>query len=286
MRPDGRKSLEVLRSEWEECTKCDLGVQRKSNMGELVVGEGVRRGILFVGEGPNEDDEREGRPFLSKGGELVRKILDGLGFTDFYMTNLVACRSCEYRKDDAGQLILKRGRGKSSPPTPWRIDMPPKPLEWGACLDRLHEEIYLVDPVLIVSLGGTAAEALIGKSVTITKTHGQPVEITIPGASFDPVFTEKKKEWYHKVRGELVAPIAQTQVRYLLVPALHPNYVLKKIADKGVDSPCRLLIEDIRRAIKIYEKYISVVFNAPLTNQTSASDRAWEDIETNYIFQE
>lgn len=281
MRPDARKTLQVLREEWESCTKCTLGVQRETTNGSFVFGEGARRGIMFIGEGPGREEEEFGRPFIGPSGDLLRKILTGLGFTDHYITNLVACRSCEHRLDENQLPMFRRARG-GRPPEPWMQDTPPKPTEWGACLARLHEEIYLVDPVVIVSLGGTAAEALIGRPVTITRDHGQPREIQIPGAGYDAVLTEKKREWYHKVRGVVVAPVKQSTVGYILVPALHPAYVLRKIADKGADSPFRLLVEDVRNAIKIYEEYIKYAFNAQISTR---SDTPGEDVE-NYYHQE
>ncbi len=279
MRPDARKTLPILKDEWESCTKCALGVQRQNARGNFIFGEGARRGIMFVGEGPNKDEEDYGRPFVGAGGDLLRKVLEGLGFTDHYMTYLVSCRSCEPRLDENQQPMFRGGKG-GRPKEIWMQDMPPKPPEWNACLARLHEEIYLVDPVVIVSLGGTAAEALMGgKSVTITRDHGQPKEIQVPGAGYDAVLTEKKREWYHKVRGEVVAPVRQSMVGYILVPTLHPTYVLKKIADKGEDSPFKLLVEDIRNAIKIYEEYIKYVFQAQVGTK---SDTPWEEVESYY----
>lgn len=282
MRPDARKTLPVLREEWESCARCKLGVQRQAHGGQFVFGEGVRRGIMFIGEGPGEEEDQEGRPFIGKSGELLRRILDRMKFNDHYITNLVTCRSCEYRLDENNQPMMRNRRGRKGPPEPWLVDTPPKPNEWGTCIDRLYEEIYLVDPVLIVTLGGTAAEALIGKSVTITKSRGQPLEITIPGAGYDAVLTDKKKEWYHKVRGEIVAPVRQSEVRYLLLPTLHPAYVLRKIADRGADSPFHQLVEDVRRAIKIYEEYIRVVFQVEQPN-VAQSDVDWHEIETSYL---
>lgn len=282
MRPDAKKTLEVLRDEWQDCTRCDLGPRRKNYGGQFVFGEGVRRGIMFIGEGPGVEEDAQGRPFIGKSGELLRRILEGFKFSDYYLTNLVACRSCEHKMDENGLPAFKRSRRKGSVPEPWLIDTPPKPNEWGQCLERLYEEIYLVDPVLIVSLGGTAAEALTKKPVTITKTHGQPIEISVPGAGYDAVLTEKKREWYHKVRGEVVAPVQQSEVRYLMVPALHPAYVLRKIADRGSDSPFRLLAEDIRRAIKVYQEYLRIVFNAP-ASRVAHSDADWRDIENHYL---
>lgn len=269
MRPDSRKSLEQLRRDWETCVSCKLGVQRQRYGGQFVHGEGVRRGILFVGEGPGKTEDQHGRPFIGESGNLIRKVLDGLGFSDYYLTNLVACRSCEHVLDQNQQPRFNNQRGKN--PLPVMQDQAPTPLEWKQCLSRLHEEIYLVDPVLIVSLGNTVAEALLGKPVTITRVRGQSRTISIPGAGFDAVLTDKKKEWYHKVRGTVVAPVEQAQVLYLLIPTLHPAYVLRKIADKGHNSPFRELVADLRKAVKIYEQYLQEVFHMTPTGRSDVS---------------
>lgn len=274
MRPDARKSLDMLRHQWAKCTQCSLGVQRESFGGQFVFGEGVRRGIMFIGEGPGATEDEYGRPFIGESGKLLRDILEAMKFTDHYITNLVACRSCEHVLDENQQPKFRHPR--KGPPLPVLKDTPPLPNQWKECLPRLHEEIYLVDPILIVSLGNTAAEALTGSNITITKMRGEPRIITVPGAGYDAVLTEKKREWYHKVRGEVVAPVRQSEVEYLLIPTLHPAYVLRKIADRGHDSVFQQLVEDVRKAVKVYEMYLQEVFHAtPTTN----SDITWEEVK-------
>lgn len=277
MRPDARKSLDQLRRDWETCVDCPLGVQRQQYGKKFVPGEGARRGIMLIGEGPWDTEEEYGRPMIGEAGNIPRKILAGLGFSDYYVTGIVSCRSCEQRLD-ANQQPMFRNQRSGTPMPAWN-DRAPTPREWKACQPRLQEEIYLVDPVLIMSFGNTAAEALIGKPVTIGKEHGKERTITIPGAGFEAVLTDKKKEWYRKVRGELVAPMQQTAVEYLLIPTLHPAYVLKKILDKGHDSPFRQIVEDIRKAVKIYEQYLQEVFHMM---PTGASDVSWEEVHHLY----
>ncbi len=273
VRPDAQRTLHELNEEWEGCRRCLLGTQRESLQGSFVRGEGRTRGIMFIGEGPGANEDEEGRPFVGKSGEVLRNILAGLRFEDYYITNLVACRSCEPRLDADSQPMFRRRGGRKGPMIPMMQDVPPKPSEWHQCIKRLYQEIYLVDPVIIVSLGGTAAEALIGKPVTITAMHGNPVEIRVPGAGYEAQLTEKKGVWYRKVKGEVRAPVEQAQVKYLLIPTLHPAYVLRKIADKGADSPIQHLVRDIRRAIETYEMYIEEVF------QTKVQPRVEGDLE-------
>lgn len=274
---DARKTLEQLRSEWIQCTRCDLGVQRNNQQGKFVFGQGRTRSIMFIGEGPGVEEEENGVPFIGKSGNLLRKILTKLGVSDFYLSNLVACRSCEPVLDANNQpLFFKR---KYGPAVPRFKDMPPSPMQWKACMPRLQEEIYLVDPIIIVSLGGTSGEALTGGHLTITRDRGEMATIEIPGAGFDAVLTEKRHAWYRKVGGEVVAPVEQTMVRYSLIPTLHPAYVLRKIADRGQDSPFQRLVEDIRKAAKIYEFYMKEAYQKIPTGE---SDTSFEDID-NYF---
>ncbi len=99
---DARKTLSILREEWESCTSCNLGVLREANRGRFVFGEGRTNGIMFIGEGPGKVEEEEGRSFIGPSGEILRGILKKLGIQDAYTTYLVACRSCSIATDDAG----------------------------------------------------------------------------------------------------------------------------------------------------------------------------------------
>jgi uracil-DNA glycosylase len=148
-------------------------------------------------------------------------------------------------------------------------DTVPLPTQIAACRDRLIEEIYIVDPVLIVTLGGTAAEHVLDRKVTITKDRGRTVHTFIPGYTMRPVLTEKKGVWTRKVHGEVVRPTEVNEVRYVVLPTLHPAYVLRKIGDRGANSPLRQFGDDIRQAVKIYERYL---VEALRLEPTSTSD--------------
>lgn len=248
---DYRKSLPQLASEWEDCTKCELGERRVSMQTEFVFGEGKRRTIMFIGEGPGFEEAEKGRPFIGPSGKLLEKVLFLNGFSreDVYITNAVCCRSCIPRLDEHG-LPMRRGKEKQIV----YADEPPLPTYMAACRPRLNEEIYLVDPVLIVSLGVHASEALLGRSITITKERGQLLEITLPGVTSVPKLTEKKQVWVRKL-GE-PPPVESRRVRYPLLPTLHPAYVLRKLADLGRGNPTEQLKEDIKKAAEIYERYM------------------------------
>lgn len=253
---DAVRRLNVLRDEWLTCTKCELGTRRVNVNGQFVFGEGVIRSILFVGEGPGKNEEWQGRPFVGRSGKILRSVLEHLGATDVsYITNVVACRSCAPLIDQNTNTPMTRENKRTGKHELIWKDEPPSPIHMNACMPRLYEEIYLVDPVVIVALGNKAAEALTGGSVTITTERGKERHISIPGMTSRAVLTEKKGAWLRKVKGQYIAPVEQNEVRYLLVPTLHPAYVDRKLSDKGSSSPFRQFFADIQKAVKIFERH-------------------------------
>lgn len=265
----------MLRQEWASCTRCDLGHRRIAMQGSFVFGQGVQRSIMFVGEGPGVEEEREGVPFVGKSGTLLRKVLMQLGLTDFYLTNTVCCRSCVPQVDGEGQPVFRKN-WKTKVMEPAFKDEPPTPPQYLACLPRLHQEIYLVDPIVIVGLGGKACEALLGKSITITRDRGEASHISIPGASYKPSVTKDQK-WRRKVKGVVADPVEQNEVRYHFIPTLHPAYVIRKLADQGEDSPFRHFVTDIKKAIRVYESYLGMVFGEVPTSRVDLDEQAMQE---------
>jgi len=226
---------------------------------------------MFIGESPGFADEELGRPFMSESGQLLHKVLAKLGVShsSCYFTNVVTCRSCEAVMNDKGLPLIRRKQ-------PVYRDLAPLPPHIEACLPRLHEEIYIVDPVIIVALGATAAKAVTGGNLSIMGERGKERFIEIPGASKRAVFTDKKRSWVHKVRGELITPTETNTVSYLLIPTLHPNHAYSQQEDLSRESPLKLIIKDLRFAVKVYERYRLEVFG---TLPTGASDVSEESIE-------
>lgn len=270
--PDARRSLPQLRKEWSNCAKCELGVWRAANNGAFVFGEGATGGLMLIGEGPGRTEEEYGQPFVGESGQILRKVLGRLGIneTTCYITNIVSCRSCEAVVDENTRLPMLR-KGK-----PVYKDSPPLPPHIEACKDRLYEEIYLVDPVVIVALGGTAAKTLTGGHLSIIGERGKERYIEIPGATHRAILTDKKKVWAHKVKGKIVTPTEQNMVGYLMIPTLHPAYVSRQLEDRSRESPLKLLIQDLRLAVKIYERYM---FEVHGSLPTGSSDTAEDTIE-------
>jgi len=281
MRLDARRELADLNAEWETCTKCELGERRQLVGGKFVAGEGAPRGIMFIGEGPGRTEEAYGRPFVGRSGKLLREVLRRLNILDVsYITNIVACRSCKQEVDANGQPVLRQVRGVSLPKYK---DQPPLPAHINACLPRLYEEIYIVDPLLIVTLGATAAATLMKRPVSILNEAGHETHIEIPGVTQVPVLTEKKGQWLRKVRGQLVAPTTRNMVRYLCIPTLHPAFVARSAADHAENSPMRRFFAHIKSAASDYIR-LAEYYGIPSTVDTSTPSTAtveevWDAVE-------
>lgn len=279
MPPDARKHLTTLRTEWESCTRCELGQRRIQVGGHFVFGTGVPRAVMLVGEGPGAEEEKHGEPFMHKDGVVLRKVLAKLGLHEYYMTTLVTCRSCELQLDGDGHPMERKvGWGKGARMELVYKDQPPTVTQWKQCLARLHEEIYLVDPVVVVGLGGTVSKALLGDNIAITRERGEDLRIRIPGASFVPSLTDKKRDWLRKKKDHFELPVEPNEVEYLFIPTLHPSYVVRKAEDRGHDSPLRQFVKDLRKVVGVYEEYMMTVFGRAPT-APAVSD---EEVESTY----
>jgi uracil-DNA glycosylase len=144
--PDLRqKRLVELCSEIRSCDKCSLSRRRN----QTVFARGNPQAELcFVGEGPGADEDEQGEPFVGKAGQLLDKMISAMGFArdEVYICNIVKCRPPENRK--------------------------PEPAEMLACAPYLAEQLRLVSPKVIVALGATAVEGLLGAD-GITRLRGQ-----------------------------------------------------------------------------------------------------------------
>ena len=253
--PDYNKSLSTLEEEWNSCTKCELGVRRADVSGSFVFGEGTPGGIMFIGEGPGKDEEAMGRPFIGRSGQVLRNLIQKVGITRYYLTNIVACRACGQSYDTEGNPRFWKDR-KTGAQVPVINDQAPTPAQMQECLPRLYQEIYSVDPILIVALGGPASETLTKGSIGVLAESGATRKITIPGASHVPNLTDKRKVWARKVRGELIKPVDQSQVEYLMMPLVHPAYVLRKRKDERQGNPVEIFLDGMKKAADIYDRYM------------------------------
>lgn len=151
-------SLGALREEAASCRNCGLWEEAT----QTVFGEG-RRGAraVLVGEQPGDAEDRAGRPFVGPAGRVLDQGLEEAGILreDVYVTNAV-------------KHFKWRPQGKR------RIHQRPNAAEIAACKPWLEEELGTVGPEVIVVLGATAAQALLGRSFRVTRQRGEALEDT------------------------------------------------------------------------------------------------------------
>jgi len=153
--PDTR-NLEVLREAAEKCQGCDL----YSKATQTVFGEGRKSAeVLFVGEQPGDQEDRSGKPFVGPAGRLLDECMTeaGIDRSKAYVTNAVK----HFKWEPRGKL---------------RLHKKPNSLEIGACRPWLEAEIRAVSPKLIVCLGATAAQSLLGSAFRVTQQRGVVIE--------------------------------------------------------------------------------------------------------------
>jgi uracil-DNA glycosylase family 4 len=128
------------------CKKCPLAAART----QAVPGEGNKKAdLLFIGEGPGRDEDLQGKPFVGRAGQLLTKIIEAMMFTreDVYITNIVKCRPPQNRNPEPGEI--------------------------EHCHPYLLQQIELIQPRTIVTLGKVAAEFFIPHMKSIGAVRGQ-----------------------------------------------------------------------------------------------------------------
>lgn len=250
-----RKSLQVFRKEWDNCTSCGLGARRQSANEKVIHGQGAQRRMMVVLEAPTWAEEKNKDVLCSDGGTFLSAVLKQLGLLEHvYVTYSVLCRSC--RPDiDPGTGLPRTRRGTNGLQVPAYRDIPPTNDQLHACKKRLHEEIYLVDPAVILACGATAASAVLGKLTTLASIRGEPMHIAVEGAGRVASVTEKRRSWARTVRGETTWPTLPSSVRYLMVPTYDPLFVYRQYSDQRANSPGSQFTRDITVAAEIMTKY-------------------------------
>jgi uracil-DNA glycosylase family 4 len=235
------EELGKLSQKWAACDACPLHETRQN----VVFGVGnPGADYMVVGEAPGAEEDKEGVPFCGDSGSLLRALFvtSGIDPSDVFVTNLIGCR----------------------PPN----NRDPAPTEKKACASRLHDIIYLVDPLVIIAVGKQALNALVRGSWSIENEQGRlfsspsldmknPKEANsaeIPGKIF-PITNEEK--------------IVQ-HLEYDVIPILHPSYILRTdnwngttfeiggLAHRTVKHLARAkeLVERVRRARTLYQQIL------------------------------
>jgi DNA polymerase len=144
---EGRRArLTVLAEEARACTRC--GLHRERTQAVFARGDGSA-GVCFVGEGPGADEDAQGYPFVGAAGQLLDRMIVAMGLSrdEVYVCNVVKCRPPKNRK--------------------------PEPDEMAACKPFLEEQLELIQPQVMVALGATAVQGLLGTSEGITRLRGK-----------------------------------------------------------------------------------------------------------------
>lgn len=189
-----RLSLKSVREVAAGCKACDLYARGT----QTVFGEGPRKAeVMLVGEQPGDAEDLAGHPFVGPAGRLLDNALAEAGIDRalVYVTNVVKHFKWE-------------PRGKR------RIHQKPNAAEIGACRPWLETEIALVKPRILVCLGATAAQALLGKAFKVSKQRGEFVESSL-------------------------AP--------LVTATVHPSSILRAPDDESRRAEMRRFVEDLKR---------------------------------------
>ena len=190
----GRRSLTALRDAAAGCRACDLW--KKGT--QTVFDEGGRSAeLMFVGEQPGDREDLAGRPFVGPAGQLLDEALEEAGIDRrvVYVTNVV-------------KHFKWKARGKR------RIHDKPSWSEIAACRPWLEAELAVVQPRILVLLGASAAQALLGRAFRVTRSRGEIMEAT----GFAPY----------------------------VMATIHPSAVLRAPDAAARREEQRLLVEDLR----------------------------------------
>lgn len=199
------QQLEALREEWSPCVQCPELVAHRS---KVVMGFGnPMADIMLIGASPGEVEDEEGKPFRGPSGDFLRATFKALQYPmrELFLSNVLACRPPENRE---GATDEKK-----------------------SCRSRLLEEVYIVDPKIIILVGREAMIAMLrGRETSIEKERGRMKTLTVIGKRFE--------------------------LRYDCIPIFHPSHILRnerpekdgKYAD---DSDAMRTYRDIEQAVRI-----------------------------------
>jgi uracil-DNA glycosylase len=193
-----RPTLDRLREVAAGCKACHLWERGT----QTVFGEGARAAeVMLVGEQPGDQEDRAGHPFVGPAGRVLDEALEqaGIDRSQTYITNVV-----KHFKWEA--------RGKR------RIHAKPNWTEIAACKPWLEAELAVVEPRVLVCLGATAAQALLGKQFRVTKQRGEPVE----------------------------SPLAPN-----VLATIHPSAILRQRDEESRREEMAALVDDLRVVAKL-----------------------------------
>lgn len=145
-RAAGAQSLEEIAAAVCSCGACHLAKTRQKAVPG--VGNGASPDILFIGEAPGADEDKQGEPFVGRAGQLLTKMIAAMGYTreQVFIANIIKCRPPENRTPTTDEMTV--------------------------CLPYLKKQISLIRPKTIIALGATACKGLLGQGITISSIRG------------------------------------------------------------------------------------------------------------------
>jgi uracil-DNA glycosylase family 4 len=186
--PDAAPGLAAQEKALQGCTRCKLSQSRST----IVFGSGNPNArLVVIGEGPGEDEDKQGKPFVGRAGQLLTKMLASVHFDrehDCYICNVVKCRPEKNRN--------------------------PEPNEVAACNPFLLAQLDTIQPAVILALGNFAAQTLLGTKEGITKLRGRAY-------SFHPAFLLRNPGDQYKRMAWDDLKLARREWERLTTP--HPN---------------------------------------------------------------
>jgi uracil-DNA glycosylase len=153
-----RRRFAAVRAEAADCRRCELWERAT----QTVFGEGpVPAPLMLVGEQPGDKEDLEGRPFVGPAGRILDEALEiaGIDREATFLTN-----------------VVKHFRWRPSPGGKRRLHEKPTRANVIACHPWVENELQLVQPAVLVALGATAVEALLGKGISVMRDRGRPIE--------------------------------------------------------------------------------------------------------------
>ncbi|MHB1001788.1 MAG: uracil-DNA glycosylase [Armatimonadota bacterium] len=189
------QQMEELKAKVMNCQACDLCKTRTN----VVFGEGnPATPLVIVGEGPGANEDATGRPFVGRAGQLLDLALKENGITrdHVFICNVVKCRAS----------LIENGSIKNRPPRPDEVQ---------TCLPWLQQQLDIMKPLVILTLGAPSSNVIIHKDFRMTKERGL---------------------WF------------QTVYAKQAIAALHPAYILRQGSGPGYDAARASLVSDINAA--------------------------------------
>jgi uracil-DNA glycosylase family 4 len=203
-------ALKDLYEKYKECTRCPLGTTRL----KFVFGVGNPDAqVLFIGEGPGYEEDHRGEPFIGKAGQLLDKMIEAIGLSRkmVYIANIVKCHAMINP-----QTPNERGN-----------DRAPTALESETCSPILQQQIEIIKPRIIVTLGSPSTRSTLGTLEGITKIRGRffPLPMTYfkRHAGEADLFEKKSDDDFAGFSEDRLAPLTSIQV----LPMYHPAALLR-----------------------------------------------------------